>query len=158
MILILLFNFSNQINLCLDASQSSFSQIQKLKGDINENAFVDADNVPTHTQFDKKDNKKNRAISLHLTDGTSNIKGFEYQNIPALNDSILPGSKVNVLLSYAFAFAFILKLNKFLLFYFKINFKDNITRKNTIQKPSSVLRFYNSVISFCNLEKIKNKF
>jgi hypothetical protein len=82
------------VNLCLDASQSSFSQIQNLKGDINENALVDADNVPTHTQFEKKDNRKNRVISLHLTDGTNFVKGFEYQNIPVLNESILPGTKI----------------------------------------------------------------
>lgn len=35
---------------CIDTYQSYYSRLQKLKGDINENVFVDADIVPSATQ------------------------------------------------------------------------------------------------------------
>ena len=33
---------------------------------------------------------------MHLTDGTHFIKGFEYKQIPALSESILPGTKIEL--------------------------------------------------------------
>ncbi len=42
--------FLCQISFLVDSTESYFNKIQKLLGKINENALVDADNVPGATQ------------------------------------------------------------------------------------------------------------
>lgn len=39
-----------QINLCIDANQSYFSHLQRLRGEFNDNVLVDADVAPSATQ------------------------------------------------------------------------------------------------------------
>ncbi len=106
----------------MDATESSYSKLQKLKGTLNENAFVDAELGSIQTQarpfvvllfFDEQHNhychifkherkyerhdttKKNRALVLHLTDGENRIKAAELQPIYKLQeDKLIPGTKV----------------------------------------------------------------
>nr|QNH68107.1 recQ-mediated genome instability protein 1 [Brachionus koreanus] len=88
--------FFLQLKYCIDTTESSFSLIQKLRGIISDNAQVDADNVPTATQFEQRNVKKNRMLAIYLTDGKNSITAIENRMIPVLKDDLLPGVKVEI--------------------------------------------------------------
>ena len=87
-----------KVSLCYDTTQSYYTLIQTLCDKLNENALVDADNVPatTQTQYERAHTSKNRLIMLQLTDGTRRVKAMEYIRIPALDDDLPPGTKVKL--------------------------------------------------------------
>ena len=47
-------------------------------------------------KFEKKDAKKNRLLTIHLSDGSRKIKATEYRHVPSLKKDILPGTKVHL--------------------------------------------------------------
>ena len=90
-----------QVILCTNAHQPFYTQLQKLKGSLNENALVDAENGPTQapTQFERHaPSAHNRLVTLHLTDGSHAVKACEYRHIAALDraEHILPGAKLEL--------------------------------------------------------------
>ncbi|RNA28569.1 recQ-mediated genome instability 1 [Brachionus plicatilis] len=89
-------SFFLQLRYCIDTTESGFSLIQKLRGIISDNAQVDADNVPTATQLEQRNVKKNRMLAIYLTDGKNSITAIENRMIPILKDDLLPGVKIEI--------------------------------------------------------------
>ena len=53
-----------------------------------------------HKQFERKDMKKSRLLTLFLTDGTESFKAIEYKPISCLSEEILPWTKVTIFIIY----------------------------------------------------------
>ncbi|XP_074052729.1 recQ-mediated genome instability protein 1 [Macrotis lagotis] len=83
--------YSLQINSLVDVSQPVYSQLQKLRGLNRSN-----DQVTAETQISLKPWEANptRMLMLQITDGVRQIQGMEYQPIPALHQTIPPGTKI----------------------------------------------------------------
>ena len=56
-----------------NVSKSCYSQIRELKGTVNENALISAENTFT------TNTSSNRTLMLSLTDGINEINGFEFE-------------------------------------------------------------------------------
>ncbi|XP_072461727.1 recQ-mediated genome instability protein 1 isoform X2 [Notamacropus eugenii] len=79
------------INSLVDVSQPMYSQLQKLRGLNRSN-----DQVTAETQITLKPWEANptRMLMLQITDGVRQIQGMEYQPIPALHQTVPPGTKI----------------------------------------------------------------
>ncbi|KAK2143564.1 hypothetical protein LSH36_831g00041 [Paralvinella palmiformis] len=78
-----------QVNATYDASSSFYSQLQKVRGTENENVQVSA------TQNSQSQRPESgRLLMFEMTDGVQSIKGMEYRQLPAVDDSLTPGAKV----------------------------------------------------------------
>ncbi|PFX33718.1 RecQ-mediated genome instability protein 1 [Stylophora pistillata] len=82
--------FNLQINTVLNVGESAYSQIQKLKGQDDPQELNFKAN-PSEPKI-----KPSRMLLLEMTDGTQNLFGMEYQQIPSLTFNTPPGSKIQV--------------------------------------------------------------
>lgn len=71
--------------------QSAYTQLQEIYKQVNENVEVGA------TLPQAWEPRPTRMLQLTLCDGIQNIKGIEYRPIRSLNDQLLPGCKVRVI-------------------------------------------------------------
>ncbi|XP_068961198.1 recQ-mediated genome instability protein 1 [Petaurus breviceps papuanus] len=83
--------YSLQINSLVDVSQPVYSQLQKLRGLNRSNDQVTAE---TQTSLKPWEANPTRMLMLQITDGVRQIQGMEYQPIPALHQTLPPGTKI----------------------------------------------------------------
>ncbi|KAL6456768.1 hypothetical protein MHYP_G00353120 [Metynnis hypsauchen] len=82
-----------QVDSLLDVSQPAYSQLQRVRGADCTNEQVTAVTQATQKPWEAK---PTRMLMLQLTDGVQSLEGMEYQPIPALNPSLPPGTKLQV--------------------------------------------------------------
>ncbi|XP_036433903.1 recQ-mediated genome instability protein 1 [Colossoma macropomum] len=82
-----------QVDSLLDVSQPAYSQLQRVRGADCTNEQVTAVTQATQKPWEAK---PTRMLILQLTDGVQSLEGMEYQPIPALNSSLPPGTKLQV--------------------------------------------------------------
>ncbi|XP_066500524.1 recQ-mediated genome instability protein 1 [Hoplias malabaricus] len=82
-----------QMDSLLDVSQPVYSQLQRVRGTDCTNEQVTAVTQATQKPWEAK---PTRMLMLQLTDGVQSLEGMEYQPIPALNASLPPGTKLQV--------------------------------------------------------------
>ncbi|XP_001505378.1 recQ-mediated genome instability protein 1 [Ornithorhynchus anatinus] len=83
--------YSLQLNTVIDISQPAYSQLQKLRGKNTTNEQVTAETQAPPKPWEVK---PERVLMLQITDGVVQIQGMEYQPIPALHSSLIPGTKL----------------------------------------------------------------
>lgn len=71
--------------------QSAYTQLQEIYKQVNENVEVGA------TLPQAWEPRPTRMLQFLLCDGIQNIKGIEYKPIRSLNEPLLPGCKVIVI-------------------------------------------------------------
>ncbi|KAL7827425.1 hypothetical protein SRHO_G00331430 [Serrasalmus rhombeus] len=82
-----------QVDSLLDVSQPAYSQLQHVRGADCTNEQVTAVTQATQKPWEAK---PTRMLMLQLTDGVQSLEAMEYQPIPALNPSLPPGTKLQV--------------------------------------------------------------
>ncbi|CAB3977315.1 recQ-mediated genome instability 1 [Paramuricea clavata] len=77
-----------QMNSIVNIGASAYSQLKKLKNEVNENTSVDENRTQTWQP------QPCRMLKLELTDGEQTIEGMEYQPMTKLSTDLIPGTKV----------------------------------------------------------------
>ncbi|XP_028405384.1 recQ-mediated genome instability protein 1-like [Dendronephthya gigantea] len=77
-----------QMNSIVDIGASAYSQLKKLKNEINDDASVDEERTQAWQP------KPCRMLKLELTDGRQTIGGMEYQPMRKLSTNLKPGTKI----------------------------------------------------------------
>ncbi|XP_047446892.1 recQ-mediated genome instability protein 1 [Mugil cephalus] len=85
--------FCVQVDSLLDVSQPAYGQLQKWKGTDCTNDAVSAVTQATQRPWEAK---PTRMLVLQLTDGVQSLEAMEYQSIPALNETLRPGAKLQL--------------------------------------------------------------
>ncbi|XP_072537186.1 recQ-mediated genome instability protein 1 [Salminus brasiliensis] len=83
-----------QVDSLLDVSQPAYSQLQRVRGADCTNEQVTAVTQATQKPWEAK---PTRMLMLQLTDGVQSLEGMEYRPIPALNTSLPPGTKLQLI-------------------------------------------------------------
>lgn len=80
-----------QLEELKDISQPAYSQLRKITGSENANVTVQAEPREGPARWE---GKITRMLKLSLSDGVNKVSAFEYELVPALNISLLPGTKL----------------------------------------------------------------
>jgi hypothetical protein len=82
----------NQVEQVKNVGQPAYTQLQDIRKQMNENVAVGA------TLPQAWEPRPTRMLELTLCDGVQSIKGIEYRPIMSLNEQLLPGCKVTVII------------------------------------------------------------
>ncbi|XP_043255751.1 recQ-mediated genome instability protein 1-like isoform X2 [Colletes gigas] len=83
-------NYILQVEQMYDIATSKYKQLQQIR-----NIHIsEADEEEKQNKFEPP---KKRMIQLRLTDGLQDVIGIEYNYIPRLNDTLLPGYKIMII-------------------------------------------------------------
>ncbi|XP_034192967.1 uncharacterized protein LOC117610104 [Osmia lignaria lignaria] len=85
-------NYILQVEQMYDITKSKYKQLEQIR-----NTNISEVEPSESERLDKWKYPKKRMMQLRLTDGVQDIIGIEYNHIPWLNDTLLPGYKVMVI-------------------------------------------------------------
>ncbi|CAD1472451.1 unnamed protein product, partial [Heterotrigona itama] len=85
-------NYILQVEQMYDIAMSKYKQLEQIR-----NTHISEVELSEAEKMEKWEPPKKRMMQLRLTDGLQDVIGIEYNYIPQLNDTLLPGYKVMIM-------------------------------------------------------------